>query len=527
MPAAATVWVAAGALRASFRPMNTTQAGRSASQGAGPPQDVGPQGIAPRRQRVIVGAMLVSTFMAAVEITVVSTAMPTIVGQLGGFDLFTWAFGIYLLCQAVTTPIYGRLADGYGRKRVYIGSVAVFLLGSLLCGYAWSMASLIAFRAVQGLGGGGLVPMATIIIADVSATRDRPRLLGYVSGIWGIAAIIGPLLGSFFVGTLGWPFVFWVNLPIGLLTMALVGLFLDEPAPAGRRAPIDLAGAGPLALGIGTVMAALVQHASFSPAGLALLVAAGLLALAGFAWRERRSPAPTLPLHLWRNPLIVAGNLSGLACGMLLIGATAFLPSWVQGVLGRSALVAGVVLGVLTVAWSGASLSLGQILYRMAYRPLALTGSVALTLGGAGLALLRPGLAPAWVALACALAGFGLGLHSLVFNVAVQSSVAREDRGRATSLFFFCRLIGQALGAAAFGGVLNAGLMRAGPGAHDAVRDLVEPLHRLALAPAKLAQLTDALAGALHGVFLLAAGVAALTLLIVLLVPRGARLPSG
>ena len=501
--------------------MSTTQADPPTSQAAGP------QDITPRRQRIIIGAMLVSTFMAAVEITVISTAMPTIVGQLGGFQLFTWAFGIYLLCQAVMTPVYGRLADGYGRKRVYIGSVAVFLLGSLLCGCAWSMASLIAFRAVQGLGGGGLVPMATTIIADVSAVRDRPRLLGYVSGIWGIAAIVGPLLGSFFVGTLGWPFVFWINLPIGLLTTLLVAVFLDEPAPASRRAPIDLPAAGLLAVGVGALMAALVQHEAFSRTGLAALVAAGLLALAGFAWRERRSTSPTLPLHLWRNPLIVAGNLSGLACGMLLIGATAFVPSWVQGVLGRSAFVAGVLLGVLTLTWSCASLGLGQMLHRMTYRPLALAGSATMALGGVGLALLRPGLAPGWLGLACALAGFGLGLHSLVFNVAVQSSVAREDRGRATSLFFFCRLIGQAVGAAAFGGVLNAGLTRAGPGAHDAVRDLVEPLHRLALAPADLERLTGALAGALHGVFLVAGGVSVLTLLIVLLVPRGARLPGS
>ena len=511
--------VAARVFRASFIRMSTTQAGWPASQNAGRP------GIAPCRQRIIVGAMLVSTFMAAVEITVISTAMPTIVGQLGGFELFTWAFGIYLLCQAVMTPIYGRLADSYGRRRVYIGSVAVFLLGSLLCGCAWSMASLIAFRAVQGLGGGGLVPMATIIIADVSAPPDRPRLLGYVSGIWGIAAIVGPLLGSFFVGTLGWPFVFWVNLPVGLLTMALVARFLDEPTPVGRRAPLDLAGAGLLAAGIGAIMAALVQHESFSRAGLATLATAGVLALAGFGWRERRSTAPILPLHLWRNPLIVAGNLSSLLCGMLLIGATAFLPSWVQGVLGRSALTAGVILGVLTVAWSLAALSLSRILNRVAYRPLALAGSVLVTLGGAGLALLRPGQAMGWVTLSCALAGLGLGLQSLVFSVAVQSSVVQEDRGRATSLFFFCRLIGQALGAAAFGGVLNAGLTRAGPGAHDAVRDLVEPLRRLALAPGRLAELTGALEGALHGVFLTAAGAAALTLLVILMVPRGARLP--
>lgn len=482
--------------------------------------------VVPRRGRLIVGAMLISTFMAAVEVTVISTAMPTIVGQLGGFDLFTWAFGVYLLGQAVTTPIYGRLADQYGRKRVYIGSVAVFLLGSLLCGFAWSMASLIAFRAVQGLGGGGLIPLAATIISDVSSPADRPRALGYVSGIWGISAIIGPLLGSFFVGTLGWPFVFWVNLPIGLLTVVLVARFLDEPASTRQHAPIDVTGATLLALGVGAVMAVLVQHELFSLAALAVLLALGIAALAGFARREQRSATPILPLHLWGRPLILAANLSGLMCGALMIGATAFLPSWIQGVLGRSALVSGFMLGVLTLSWTTASMSLSRVLNRLAYRPIALAGALALLTGAAALLLLRPGQDAAWVVVACALLGVGLGLHSLVFNVVVQSSVAQHDRGRATSLFYFCRMIGQAVGAAAFGGVLNAGLAAAGPSAHDAVRDLVEPSLRIALPTAELARLTGALADALHGVFALAVGIAAITLLGVFLVPRRARLPQ-
>ena len=467
--------------------------------------------------------MLVSTFMAAVEVTVISTAMPTIVGQLGGFDLFTWAFGVYLLGQAVTTPLYGRLADQHGRKRVYLGSVAVFLLGSLLCGCAWSMASLIGFRAIQGIGGGGLIPLANMIISDVSSPADRPRALGYVSGIWGISAIIGPLLGSFFTGTLGWPFVFWVNLPIGLLAAALVARFLHEPASGRLRTPIDAGGAALLAVGIGAVMATLVQGEAFGRAVLAALLALGLAALGGFAWRERRSAAPILPLHLWRNPLIVAANLSALACGALMIGATAFLPPWVQGVLGRNALVAGFVLGTLTVSWTAASMGLSRVLSRVAYRPVALAGSLALLAGSMG--LLLPGQGATGVAAACGVLGAGLGLHSLVFNVAVQSSVASHDRGRATSLFFFSRLIGQALGAAAFGGVLNAGLAAAGPTAHDAVRDLVSPALRAALPAAELARLTGALMEALHGVFALAAGTAVVALLLVLLVPRRARMP--
>ncbi len=481
--------------------------------------------LAARRGRVVVAAMLVSTFMAAVEVTVISTAMPTIVGQLGGFDLFTWTFGIYLLGQAVTTPLYGRLADQYGRKRVYLGSVAVFLLGSLLCGFAWSMASLVGFRAVQGIGGGGLIPLANMIISDVSTPADRPRALGYVSGIWGISAIIGPLLGSFFTGTLGWPFVFWINLPIGVLAAVLVVRFLHEPAAARLRTPIDAGGAALLALGIGAVMAVLVQGESIGRLTLIALLALGVLALAGFAWREGRSAAPILPVHLWRNRLIVSANLSALACGALMIGATAFLPPWIQGVLGRDALVAGFVLGVLTVSWTVASMGLSQVLNRVAYRPVALVGSLALLAGAAGMLLLRPGQGAAGVSVACGVLGAGLGLHSLVFNVGVQGSVAHHDRGRATSLFFFSRLIGQALGAAAFGGVLNAGLAKAGPAAHDAVRDLVEPALRAALPAAELARLTGALADALHRVFILAAGIAAVALPGILLVPRRARMP--
>lgn len=481
-----------------------------------------------RRRRLIIGAMLISTFMAAVEVTVISTAMPSIVGQLGGFDLFTWAFGVYLLGQAVMTPIYGRLADQYGRKHVYIGSVMVFLLGSLLCGCAWSMASLIAFRALQGIGGGGLVPMATTIIADMSRPVDRPRLLGYVSSVYGIAAIIGPLLGSFFVGTLGWPFVFWVNLPVGLLTVALVACFLHEPAPSGQFTPIDLAGAALLALGIGALMATLVQHESFSRTELALLLSFGVAALAGFALREKRGIPPILPVHLLRSSLIVASNLSGLACGALLIGATAFLPSWIQGVLGSTALVAGLVLGVLTVSWTITSVSLSWMLYQLTYRSSALAGSLALITGATVLLLLGPGHDTVWVAVACALLGIGLGMQSLVFTVAVQSSVAQNDRGRATSLYFFSRLIGQALGAAAFGGVLNARLTTDGPSAVDAVRSLVEPARRVALPAAEVVRLTEALAYALHGVFTLMTGIAVVGLLIVLLIPRQARLqPEG
>jgi EmrB/QacA subfamily drug resistance transporter len=473
----------------------------------------------PVRRELVIAAMLISTFMAAVEVTVISTAMPTIVAKLGGFSLFSWAFGAYLLTQAVVTPLYGRLADSFGRKRVYLASAGLFLVGSLLCGCAWSMASLIVFRAVQGVGGGGLAPLATIIIGDVSAPAERPRMLGYVSGIWGISAIIGPLLGAFFVHSLGWPFVFWINLPIGLIAMAMVARFLHEPPRTGRHQPIDLPGAALLVLGIGVIMLVLVEIELLTAAGIVGLLGLGLLALVAFAWRERRMADPLLAAHLLRRRMILAANVSAALCGSLLLGTASFLPTWVQGVAGGDALLAGVVLGVLCVCWTLTAMTLGRHLARLRFRPVAISGAIVLVAGVCGLLAAAPQQTVVWLSICCVAIGAGLGTQSLVFTVAVQSSVARTDRGRAMGLFFFSRLLGQALGTAAFGGVLNRGLARAAPGTHDLVRELVDNSRRAVLGRPELNRLIGTLAGALHSVFVLATLIAVGALIVTLFVP--------
>jgi len=472
----------------------------------------------PRHARVIITAMLLSTFMAAVEVTVISTAMPVIVGKLGGFHLFSWVFGIYLLAQAVMTPLYGRLADSFGRKPVYLGSTALFLSGSLLCGCAHSMVWLVVFRAIQGIGGGGLAPLGTTIIADVSAPADRPRLMGYVSGIWGMAAIAGPLMGAFFVHTLGWQFCFWVNLPVGLVTMTMVWRYLSDSHEVRRAAPIDLAGCLLLVAGLALLMAALVQFDTLSAGEMAAMLLGTAAALTGFAARERRLHHPLLPLHLMFRRLLMTANLSALLAGALLIGVTAFLPPLVQGAMGRSALQAGIVVGVITLAWTVASMTIGRQVGRVSNRTLAVAAGIVLLAGMVALVPIAAGHSLLWLNLIGVPIGAGMGLTSIVFTIAVQSGVPATERGRSTALFYFSRLMGQALGAAAFGGILNAGLGETG--GHDVMRELVNPQLRAALSPAALAAEASRLSHALNGVFLLAAVIALAVLAVAMLAPR-------
>lgn len=475
----------------------------------------------PRHARVIISAILISTFMAAVEVTVISTAMPVIVGKLGGFHLFSWVFGIYLLTQAVMTPLYGRIADSFGRRTVYLGSTGLFLVGSLLCGCAHSMIWLVIFRAIQGIGGGGLAPLGVTIIGDVCAPEDRPRVMGYVSGVWGIAAIAGPLLGAFFVHTLGWQFCFWVNLPIGLVTMTMIWRFLREGAQTRSRAPIDVPGCLLLVLGLGLMMGALVQFETLSAARLVLLLVVAFAALAGFGLRERRLRHPLLPLHLMFRPLLLTANASALLAGSLLLGTTAFLPPLVQGVMGRGALQAGIVIGALTVSWTITSMTIGRLAGRVSNRLLATAGGIAMAAGMAALVPIADSRNLAWLILISIPIGAGMGLTSITFTLAVQGGVPAAERGRSIALFFFSRLMGQALGAAAFGGVLNAGL--ANTHGHDLMRELVNPALRAALSAGDLMAATGKLGHALHGVFVLAAVIAVAALAVACLAPRAVR----
>jgi EmrB/QacA subfamily drug resistance transporter len=472
------------------------------------------------RRRLITGACMMAIFMAAVEGTIVATAMPTIVAKLGGFHLFSWVFTAYFLAQAVTTPIYGRLADLLGRKRVFFVGASIFLIGSTACGLTSSMVPLIAFRTLQGLGAGAIQSIATTIIGDIYAPAERARLQGWLSSVWGLAALIGPVLGAFIVEHLHWAFVFWINLPIGIAAIAILAIFLHERLTP-RRHHIDYSGSALLMLGVGAIMMVVVQAQSLDGSVITALLIAGALALILLVANERRSREPIVPFQLLGNRIIAAGSLGGLAIGALLTCVVGFLPTYVQGAMGRSPTTTGIVIAVLSVVWALASIVAGRLMVRTSYRLTGALGALALISGCAILIALDESNSLTFVNAGAVLIGVGMGFCNTTFLVSVQASVGWSERGAATSSVLFMRTIGQALGAGIAGAILNFSLARAAPAAGETLNQLLEPSLRANLDPRTIAQLSHAIASSLHDVYVIAGVLAALTLALIPLLPAG------
>jgi EmrB/QacA subfamily drug resistance transporter len=472
------------------------------------------------RRPLITAAVIMGLFMAAVESTIVATAMPTIVADLGGFRLFSWVFAIYLLAQAIAAPIYGRLADVYGRKRVFCAGATLFLVGSTLCGFAPGMIALIGFRALQGLGAGAILPISTTIIADIYDPTERARIQGYLGSVWGVSAIIGPVLGAFIVQHLTWSIIFWVNLPIGVIAIAMIAAFLREDLKP-RMHSIDYLGSALLVVGSGSLMLALIQANQLPPALLWTFLAVAAVGIAALIRHERVAPEPMLRLDLWKNRVIAIGNLGSASMGAVLMGITAFLPAYVQGAMGRSPVVAGFALAAMSIGWASLSGVAGRTMLRHSYRTAAILGGLGLIVGNILLVLLQPSFGPLWAAAGALLVGAGMGFCNTTFLVSVQSSVGWHERGTATSSLLFMRMLGQSIGVAIFGGVFNYALFAGKSESSDVVDRLMEPSLRQGLPETEIARLTAEVASALHEVYLIALAMAVLTLAL------GALLPAG
>ena len=481
-------------------------------------EEARPAAIVPRRGLVLMAALM-ATFMPAVESTIVATAMPTIVADLGGFRLFSWVFAAYLLAMAVSIPLYGRLADIYGRKPVFFTGTGIFLIGTTLCGFAPTMSALVLFRGLQGLGAGAIQPIASTVVGDIYTPAERARVQGWISSVFGVAAILGPGLGAYLVLHVHWSVVFWVNLPIGLASVAMFWMFLDERVER-RPHRIDYLGAVLLVIGVGALMLALVQSVSLAGDAIAALVGLGVVALALLLWQEMRTPEPILPLALWRRRIVLTCNLAGFGASVTMISVTAVLPAYVQGVMGRSPGVAGFVVGATSISWMFASITAGRLMIRTSYRLTAAIGGAALVAGSLVLLTLDPASVPLRAAAGAFLIGIGMGFCNTTFLVAIQANVGWSERGIGTGSQMFMRMIGQAVGAALLGAILNWGVNHRLPGAGDAVNQLLLPGLRHHLAAGEIARLSDAFALSVHDAYIAVVAVAAATLLLALGLPR-------
>ena len=482
-------------------------------------------GVSTANRPWVFAAALVTVFMAAIEGTIVATAVPSIVGSLGGFDLFSWLFTSYLLTQAITVPIYGRLADLYGRKRLLFLGIFLFLVGSILCGFAPSMMTLIAFRVLQGMGAGAVMTVSQTLLGDIYRGADRARMQGYISSVFASAAILGPVVGAFIVAHWTWPMVFWVNVPLGLASAAMLALTLRERVER-RRHRIDYVGSTLMALGTGVLMFALVQAATLSRGTMAALIVLSLVLIVWFFVHEARVREPLLPLPLLRDPIIAFGNISSLTSGAAMMGIIAFLPAYMQGVMGESVLAAGYALMALSGGWPVGGFAASRISIAFSYRAAVIAGGIVIILGSAMMVMLDPSRGATWAIVGTLLTGFGMGLTNNTFGVAIQANVEWTQRGIATSMTVFTRIIGQSLGTAVYAGILNASLARHMTGGGDLVNRLMEPALRAGIPAQELMPLMAAFGEGLHNVYLLNFALALIIMAVALGMPKGLT-PQG
>jgi EmrB/QacA subfamily drug resistance transporter len=446
----------------------------------------------------IVAALMLAIGLAAIDSTIVATAVPQIVADLGGFSLFPWIFSIYLLTHAVTVPIYGRLSDVFGRKPVLLVGVGGFLVGSVLCAVAWSMVTLIVFRGLQGLAAGAILPTTTTIVGDLYEPAERGKVQGWISSVWGVSAVVGPTLGGFFAEYWTWRGIFWLNLPIGVGAAWLIQRHLHERVER-RSHRIDYAGAAALTVACSLLILALleggVSWAWDSATSIALFAGSAVL-LAAFIRIEQTVAEPILPLWVFRHRILVAGNVSGLAIGAILIGQTTYVPTYAQRVVGVGAVVAGLAMATMTIGWPIAATLAPKVYLRIGYRPTGLLGAAVTSIGCLLMALFVGEGSGIWrVGVAGFVLGIGLGLISVSTVVAVQSTVGWGRRGVVTGTNMFIRTLGSAVGVAVFGSIANSRLA-----------------HRAHTAPA--------IFHAVHGVFWALVAAAVLGIAGLLLFPR-------
>jgi EmrB/QacA subfamily drug resistance transporter len=467
---------------------------------------------------LVIAAVMASMAMIAIEATIVATAMPQIAAQLGNLNLYAWVFSSFLLAQTTMTVVFGKLADIYGRKPILIAGIAIFLIGSLLAGFATTMPEMIAFRLLQGIGAGAVQPVAMTVVADLYPGRERGKIQGYLASVWAISAVIGPLAGSVIVHNLSWAWVFWINIPVGLLAALFFLVFLKESFER-RNERIDVVGALLFAIAMASLMIGLTDSEGASASHTAVSIAIFIVSALLFFWQERRASHPMVSIALWRMRPIASSNTVTFLSSVAMMGLTTFLPIYVQTVLGRSAVVAGLTLTMMLVGWPCAATLAARNFHRIGVRPLMIAGTLFALAGASFFVFLGPESSPVVPGLGSLVLGFGMGLMSIPALVLIQSSVDWRQRGSATAANVFSRNLGSTLGATIFGAVLNYRLAHsahAGAFSADQLRGL---LNGTATSTAVEAPLRLALQDGLHATFVAMVAIAVLTVLASLFIP--------
>lgn len=415
---------------------------------------------APNRNWILV-ALMVTMTLAAMDITIVSTAVPQIVADLGGFSQFTWVFSIYLLAQTVTIPIYGKMSDLYGRKNILIFGITVFMIGSAAAASSWNMISLIGFRGLQGLGAGSIMATVNTIAGDIYTVEERAKIQGYLSSIWGVSAILGPTLGGAFAEYASWRWIFLINLPLGAASIFLIVVFFKEKVEPIKQT-IDYVGAVLILTTLGLMLIYLMESGqswpwvSFTSIGLAVTIV--ILVLFTY-YVEARSPYAILPVWLWKNRTLAFTNFAMVGMGIVMMGPEAFMPTFTQASLGLGSIASGFVLASMSLGWPTASALSGRLYLKIGFRETSLIGTSFITFACA-LFLIIPHPQPIYlIVLDQILIGVGFGLLSTPSLVGAQSMVAWRERGVVTGSIVFSRNLGQALGAAIFGAIFNNSLV--------------------------------------------------------------------
>jgi len=467
------------------------------------------------KRNYILAGLLLSTFLAAIEGTVIGPAGPRIVGDIGGVELLSWVFTAYLLTMSVTTPIFGKISDLYGRKLVFVIGSVLFLVGSMLSGFASGMEQLIIFRAIQGIGAGGLLPVTFTIIGDIYSIEERAKVQGMISSVWGISSLIGPLLGGYVVDSLDWRWIFYFNLPFGLISLFMIIHYFKEKVEK-REVKIDYAGAITFTIGVAAMLFGLAtggQQWAWNSPFLIGIFAVSAISLIIFFIVEQKVEEPLLPLKLFKIRDIAYSNIASVLASALLMGLTSYLPLYVQGVLGKNATISGLVLAPMSIGWMLGSILGSRWLISRGIRTTSLIGMIIIAIGAVGLAFVHEGTPMFMILVFNALYGIGFGFSFTVFTVIAQSSVGYSLRGASTALNSFVKSIAQTIGVAVFGVLINMQIAaRTAKGTSSGVEVKQEDINNL-LSPEKVHllpqqlwnELKDVLGESLHILFIVMA----------------------